>query len=214
MSDEREVYAQQGFGNRLGFGQRPALLVIDFVNGFADPNVFGGGNIVSAIDNTKHLLAAARANGIPIAYSTNVYAADGSENGAFTRKVPALADIHPESHGAQIVDALAPQAGERIIEKHYASAFFGTDLAAWLTHRGVDTTIVTGCTTSGCVRATVVDAVSHGFCSVVPEECVGDRAEGPHAANLFDMDQKYADVMSVADVIAALGQLAARSDVA
>lgn len=214
MSDELEVYNQQGFGHRLGIGPNPALLVIDFVNGFADPNVFGGGNIQAAIDHTARLLAAARQHQLPIVYSTNVYAADGSENGAFTRKVPELANIHPGSHGAEIVEALAPRDGERVIEKHYASAFFGTDLAGWLAHRGVDTTIVTGCTTSGCVRATVVDAVSYGFAPIVPRECVGDRADGPHEANLFDIDQKYADVMPLNDVLAELSTIAGRSNVA
>ena len=207
MSDETQIYDRQGFGQRIGFGKSPAVLVIDFVNGFNDPEQFGGGNISEAITRTGELLAHARHCDIPIVFTTITYAEDGSQHGAFTMKVPPLGDIHPGSEAAQIVDELTPRPGERIIEKQYASGFFATDLAGWLAHRGVDTVIVTGCTTSGCVRATVVDAVSHGYRPIVPLECVGDRAEGPHEANLFDMDRKYADVMPLADVIDALSKL-------
>jgi maleamate amidohydrolase len=115
--------------------------------------------------------------------------------------------LKPGTHATAIVDELAPRPGERVIEKHYPSGFFATDLAGWLAHRQIDTVIVTGCTTSGCVRATVLDAMGHGFRPMVPRECVGDRAEGPHEANLFDMDQKYADVMPVKDVVKELEKL-------
>lgn len=204
MSNDAEIYLRQGFGRRLGVGQSPALLIIDFVNGFADPEVFGGGNILDAINHTAELLHVARKQALPVVFTTNVYATDGCENGAFVRKVPELANIHPGSYGARIVDALAPGEGERIIEKRYASAFFGTDLASWLNYRQIDTTIITGCTTSGCVRATAVDAISYGFNPIIPKECVGDRATGPHEANLFDMDQKYADVMALPEVLQVL----------
>ena len=207
MSDDTHIYERQGFGARLGFGRAPALLVIDFINAFNDAALFGGGNIQSAIDHTVGLLALARDHAIPVVFTTNVYAADGSEDGAFTMKVPGLRSIHPGGHSAQVVDALAPRAGERLIEKRYASGFFSTDLSAWLAHRGVDTAIVTGCTTSGCVRATVVDAVSYGFRPIVPRECVGDRALAPHDASLFDMDQQYADVMVLDEVCAQIREL-------
>lgn len=206
--NDTAIYQQQGFGQRMGFGKKPALLIIDFNNAFNDPKQFGGGNIPEAIAHTKDLLALARHMELPIAFTTHTYKEDGSEDGIFNLKSPGMRALKPGSHATAIVDDLAPRAGERVIEKHYPSGFFATDLAGWLAKRGVDTVIVTGCTTSGCVRATVVDAMGHGFRPMVPRECVGDRAEGPHDANLFDMDQKYADVMPVKDVVAALENLA------
>ena len=209
MADDSGIYEKQGFGNRVGFGKKPALLIIDFVNAFNDPDKFGGGNIQSAIDHTEELLGIARHLELPIAYTTHSYAEDGSEDGIFNLKSPAMNEhLVPGSEGAQIVEQLKPRPGERVINKHYPSGFFSTDLANWLAQRGVDTAIVTGCTTSGCVRATVVDAMGYGFRPIVPRECSGDRAEGPHEANLFDMDQKYADVMPLEEVKAALAALA------
>jgi maleamate amidohydrolase len=208
MSDELEVYHKQGFGQRIGFGKRPALLVIDFINAFNDPDQFGGGNIQQAIDNTAELLDVARHLDIPICFTSHVYASDGSDNGVFNLKSPGMNDILvPDTHATQVVDELAPREGERVLEKHYPSGFFGTDLASWLARRGIDTAIVTGCTTSGCVRATAVDAMGHGFRPIIPRECVGDRAEGPHEANLFDLQQKYADVMSLDEVKRELAEL-------
>jgi maleamate amidohydrolase len=205
---DREIYERQGLGARMGFGKKPALLIIDFINGFNDPEAFGGGNIQSAIDETETLLAEARHLGVPVAYTTHVYAEDGSEDGVFNLKMPRMRDgLTRGSKAVEVVDQLRPRPGERVVEKHYPSAFFSTDLAGWLARQGVDTAIVTGCTTSGCVRATVVDAMGHGYRPIVPRECVGDRAEGPHEANLFDMDQKYADVMPLAEVIEELRNL-------
>jgi maleamate amidohydrolase len=206
--NDTAVYQRQGFGRRMGFGKKPALLIIDFNNAFNDPEQFGGGNIPDAIAHTKELLALARHMELPVAYTTHTYKEDGSEDGLFNLKSPGMRALKPGSHATAIVDDLKPRPGERVIEKHYPSGFFGTDLAGWLARRGVDTVIVTGCTTSGCVRATVVDAMGHGFRPMVPRECVGDRADGPHEANLFDMDQKYADVMPVAEVTAELEKLA------
>ena len=208
VADDRAVYERQGIGARMGFGKRPALLIIDFINGFNDPDAFGGGNIQSAIDHTEKLLAVARHLDIPIAFTTHCYAEDGSEDSLFNLKMPRLRDgLARGSRAVKIVDQLAPRAGERVIEKHFPSGFFGTDLAGWLAMKQVDTAIVAGCTTSGCVRATVVDAMGQGFRPMVPRECVGDRAQGPHEANLFDMDRKYADVMSLDAAIAALRAL-------
>ena len=206
--NDTSIYQRQGFGNRMGFGRKPALLIIDFNNAFNDPAQFGGGNIPDAIAHTKDLLALARHMELPVAFTTHVYKEDGSEDGLFNLKSPGMRALKPGSHATAIVDDLAPRPGERVIEKHYPSGFFGTDLAGWLARRQIDTVIVTGCTTSGCVRATVVDAMGHGFRPMVPRECVGDRAEAPHEANLFDMDQKYADVMPVQDVVKELEKLA------
>lgn len=205
--DDIDIYRKQNFGNQSGFGARPALLIVDFVNGFADPDQFGGGNIAQAISSTKKVLALARNTGIPVAFTRVVYADDGSDAGVFCLKAPNLKNLTERSRASQVVDELLPVKGEYVLRKTQPSAFFGTDLAAWLIKRSVDTVLVTGCTTSGCVRASVVDAMSFNFRTIVITDCVGDRATGPHDANLFDMEQKYADLMSAHDVTAALNAL-------
>lgn len=204
---ENTIYQAQGFGQRMGFGRLPALLVIDFINGFNDPEMLGGGNIGAAIERTVDLLAAARQYELPIAFTRHVYAADGSDRGLFNLKNPSLNRLDANSPASQVVDTLAPRLGEYVICKRYPSAFFATDLSGWLAVRGVDTVIVSGCTTSGCVRASVVDAMGHGFRPMVVTDCVGDRAQAPHQANLFDMEQKYADLMSCAEVLETLAAL-------
>ena len=197
---ESDIYRKQGFGNSSGFGVQPALLVVDFVNGFNDPDLFGGGNIPQAIAQTAVLLAAAREAGVPVCFTRVVYAADGSDAGIFCLKAPGLKILTEDHVSSAVVDELAPEPGEYVLRKTQPSAFFGTDLIGWLVQRRVDTLIVTGATTSGCVRATVVDAMSHNFRTIVATDCVGDRALGPHDANLFDMGQKYADLMSGAEI--------------
>ena len=198
--DDTAIYRRQGFAQRVGLGVAPAVVVIDFVHGFTDPAHFGGGNINTAIARAVGLLALARARGWPIAHTRVVYADDGSDCGAFVRKVPPLAGLTETSPLSQIHPDVAPVAGELVIRKRQASAFFDTGLAGWLTFRRVDSVLVAGCTTSGCVRATVVDACSHDFRTTVVTDCVGDRAIGPHEANLVDMGQKYADLLSLADL--------------
>ncbi len=199
--NETDIYRRQNFGNRIGFGARSALLIVDFTVGFNDPKLFGGGNIDAAIRRTVPLLAFFRANKLPIAYTRVVYADDGSDAGVFCMKAPNL-KLLTESHPAgQIVPELAPRAGELIVRKTQASAFFGTGLAAWLVQRGVDTLVVTGCTTSGCVRASVVDAISFNFRPIVARDCVGDRSLAAHDANLFDMGQKYADILDAEEIL-------------
>ena len=202
---ELEIYKRQGFAQSIGIGERPALVLVDFVLGFTDPAHFGGGNIQAAIDNSVALLAFARARGMPVAHTRVVYADDGSDAGAFARKAPGLLKLTETSPLSQIVDQVKPVAGEVVIRKRQASAFFGTEFASWLAWKRVDTLLVAGCTTSGCVRATVVDAVAHNMRTIVLTDCAGDRAMGPHEANLFDMGQKYADLMRSTDVMAALG---------
>ena len=205
---ELEIYQKQGFGNSSGIGHRPALLIIDFVNGFANPDQFGGGNIGEAIESTRGLLAEARVLGLPIAYTRVVYADDGSDAGVFTLKAPALTQLTENAFASQVVDQLTPRDGEYIVRKTQPSAFFGTNLTAWFVSKGVDTVIVTGCTTSGCVRASVIDSMSYNFRTVVASDCVGDRALGPHEANLFDMEQKYADLMTSSEIMAILHERA------
>ena len=200
---EADIYHRQGMGNRSGLGAAPALVIVDFVVGFSDPAHFGGGNIGPAIEQTVQLLAFARRQGWPVAHTRVVYAEDGSDAGVFTLKAPSLRKLTETSPLSQIVPELAPLPGELIVRKQGASGFFDTNLAGWLAYRRVDTVAVAGCTTSGCVRATVVDAMQHNFRTVCVVDCVGDRAIAPHEANLFDMGQKYADLMTRADLEAA-----------
>ncbi len=202
--DETAIYRAQGFGGMVGIGERPALCVVDFVNGFINPAIFGGGNIPESVANTVGLLAAARRCGLPVAFSRVVFAEDGSDDCAFVRKVPALATLTEHAAVSQIVTELKPAPDEMILRKTQPSAFFGTGYAERLRRLGVDTLIVAGCTTSGCVRATVVDAMSHNFRTIVARDCVGDRSLAAHDANLFDMEQKYADLMESAAIIASL----------
>ena len=210
-SDE-EVYDRQGFGRLSGVGKHPALLIVDFVNGFADPASFGGFNIRAAISHTQDLLAFARSMKWPIAFTRVVFADDGSDANVFSRKVPSLLALTESNPQSAVVAELAPLAGELVIRKRLPSAFAGTDLAAWLTNRKVDTVVVSGATTSGCVRATVVDAMGCGILTVVATDCVGDRAEGPHRANLFDMEQKYADMMNTQKIKSTFGNFEKRVD--
>jgi len=204
MQNESAVYERQGFGAALGLQPPMGLLVIDFVNGFADPAAFGGGNIPEALKNTEALLALARERYWPVAHSRIVFADDDSDANVFSAKVPSLLKLKKHSRASAIVPALAPRAGELVVRKTVPSAFFGTSLAPWLTSKGVQTLLVAGCVTSGCVRASVVDAMCYGFRPVVLSDCVGDRAIGPHDASLFDMQQKYADVIDLATLRSSL----------
>lgn len=205
---ETDVYRQQGFGQKIARGERPALLVVDFVNGFLDPAIFGGGNIVEAAQRTRPVLEAARRAGLPIVFTRIVYAEDGSDAGVWCEKAPRLKTLTEASAASQVVEFLAPRAGELVVRKTQASAFFATDLVAYLTYRSIDSVIIVGCTTSGCVRATVVDAISHNLRPVVVSDCVGDRALGPHDANLFDIGQKYADLIDATEAIRWLSTIA------
>jgi len=198
---ETDIFKKQNFGNRLGFGRKPALLVVDFTVGFNDADQFGGGNIDAAIRRTVPLLEAFRRRGLPVGFTRIVYTAEGIDAGVFCRKAPNLRALTESNPASQVVPQLAPRTGEMVVNKTQPSAFFGTALASWLTLHGVDTVVVTGCTTSGCVRASVVDAMSLNFIPIVPRDCVGDRASGPHEASLFDMQQKYADVVNSDEVI-------------
>lgn len=195
----QQNYARGGFGKRLGFGQRPALLVIDFVRAYLvkDSPLYAG--VEAAQAAAVELLAAARAAQIPIVHTNVVYQPGGRDGGVFFRKVPALASFEAGAHPdlAAFAAGLEPLPGETVISKQYASAFFGTSLASTLTALGVDTVLIAGLSTSGCVRASAVDCCQHGFIPVVVAEAVGDRASGPHEANLFDIHAKYGDVVGL-----------------
>jgi maleamate amidohydrolase len=193
-SGDERVYRQQGFGARLGVSGQLGLLIVDFTVGFADPASFGGGNIAPAIANTVGLLAEARRRHWPIAHSRIVFADDGSDANVFTAKVPTLLALTETAPSSATVPELQALAGELVVRKTAPSAFFETGLRSWLTQERVRTLLVAGATTSGCVRASVVDAMSCGFRPIVLSDCVGDRLTGPHEASLRDMDAKYADV--------------------
>ena len=203
------IFDRQHFGQRMGFGKRPALLVVDFTVGFNDPASFGGGNISAAVANTVPLLEKARALGLPVAHTRIVYADDASDTNVHCLKVPRLLTLTENNPASHFVPELMPVAGEIVIRKRLPSAFFGTDLAGMLLAKGVDTLLIAGCTTSGCVRASTLDAMNHGFRPMVVSDCVGDRAEAPHAASLFDLGKKYADIMTRAEVFAQLDRLKA-----
>lgn len=204
MDNDVHTYQRQGFGTALKLEGPVGLLIIDFVNGFADPEIFGGGNIPQAIANTVPLLEEARKRGWPVAHSRIVFADDGGDHNVFAQKVPGMLTLKEHEARSAIVPELAPAQGELVVRKTVPSAFFGTMLTAWLAQRGVKTLVIAGAVTSGCVRASVVDAMSYGYRPLVLSDCVGDRAIAPHDANLFDMGQKYATVMTRDEALKAL----------
>lgn len=201
MSD-LDIYKKQHFGQKIGFGRQSALLIIDFQVGFSSADVLGGFNINEAIANTAKLLKGARSAKIPVAHVRFASDCEGVDIGTFAIKVPSLKKLSPDSKNAQFVDSVKPKKGEWVSLKRHSSAFFGTNLASWLSFVGADTLFITGCTTSGCVRASTIDASAYGLRPMVVTDCVGDRAEGPHNASIFDMGQKYADLVTSKEALA------------
>jgi len=214
MNDSSDLAANYRgvFDGRMGFGRSPAIIVVDFIRAYTEHGspLFAPA-VVEAVKATAPLLQAARRRHAPIIYTRVVYHRDGIDGGLFVHKVPALRAMVEGNPLADIVPELPPAADDLVLIKQYASAFFGTSLAATLTAWGIDTLIITGCSTSGCVRATAVDAMQHGFRPIVPRECVGDRHQGPHEANLFDINAKYGDVLPLAEVMRALEGAGARA---
>jgi maleamate amidohydrolase len=198
------------FDGHLPFGQRPALLIIDFVVAYLDKASPLYAGVEDALASNERLLAAARKAGIAVLFTNVVYTSGGKDGGVFFRKVPALRLFERGSPLGAFPDSLQPVAGELVISKQYASAFFGTHLGATLTAMGIDTLLITGLSTSGCVRATALDACQHGFLPFVVREACGDRHQGPHEASLFDLQAKYAEVISEADAMSRLEALRAR----
>jgi maleamate amidohydrolase len=199
----------EGFHGRTGFGRRPALIVVDMNLGFTDPASPLRCDLEDVVAAIQRLLGAAREVGVPIVYTTVSYAAwDRRTAAAFIDKVPALLTLEAGSRFVEIDPRIAPLQDEPVLTKLYASAFFGTTLASYLAASGCDSLIVTGASTSGCVRATVVDALQHGYRPVVPREAVGDRNPAAHEANLYDIDTKYGDVISLDDVLENLEEFA------
>ena len=200
----------EGFGQRGGgVGSRPALVIIDMSNGFTDP----ASPLVCDLDETveaiRKLLEAARAAEIPVVYTTVSYGeGDKVTAKAFIEKLPALLTLEAGSRWVEIDPRVGPLPDEPVLSKLFASAFHGTALSSFLAAEGCDSLIVTGASTSGCIRATAVDALQHGYRPVVPREAVGDRNPTAHEANLYDIDAKYGDVVSVDEVVAHMEEIA------
>jgi nicotinamidase-related amidase len=197
----RADYERKGFAARSGYGRSPVLLVVDFINGFTDPSTPLGGDFAWQINATRQLQEAFRRARLPIVYTTIAYAEDLHDAGIFVKKVPSLAILQKGSPLIEVDKRIEPLPGEKVIEKKYASAFFGTNLDVDLRLLGVDTVIMAGCTTSGCIRASAVDSLQYGYYTIVVREAVGDRAAGPHEANLFDIDAKYGGVVELVEAL-------------
>jgi maleamate amidohydrolase len=199
--DTTAIYERAQLGGAIRLGQSPAILVVDFSNGFSDRGSRLGSDLDAEIAATRRLLDAARAKGLPIVFTTVALNPTGTDAGLWVQKIPALLDLQIGSEAVEIDARLDPQPYDTVIVKKGASAFFGTNLAAILISQGIDSVILCGATTSGCVRATAIDLLQYGFPTLVPRECVGDRAQAPHDANLFDIQAKYADVVSVEEAL-------------
>jgi nicotinamidase-related amidase len=207
--DKHAIYKRAQLGHMLGYGKRPALVVVDFQMGFTKPELSPlAGNLDAEVAATNTLIAVARKKNIPVIFTVVGYDPHRQDDaGLWPEKVPSLRMLTLGSDLVELDPRLDRKPEDLVIVKKYASGFFGTYLGSTLTMKGVDTLIVTGCTTSGCVRATVMDALNHGFRPIVPLEAIGDRAQEPHQANVFDIGAKYGDVVSVTEVVEYLESL-------
>ena len=213
--DDEEFFRQRGFGIKIGFGERPALILIDMIKGFTDANLPLGANLDGQIEAQKPLLEVAHDRGIPVIFSTVIYEEeDIKDAGIWALKQRGARTLTAGSEAVKVDPRLPVQPEDILLAKKYASCFFGTDLVSRLNAQRVDTLIITGCTTSGCVRASTVDAYSYGFHNVLVEECTYDRSPLSHKVNLFDLHHKYADVLHIEEVLAHLDGLAGRRRVA
>jgi maleamate amidohydrolase len=203
-SEAREVYARARIGERIGLRERPAVLVVDFSCGFTDPSCALGSDLTTEVEATRRLLDTTRARGLPAIFTSIGYDDDLTDAGIWPEKMPALSELRLGTRWVEIDPRLGRLPNEPVVLKKGASAFFGTNLTAILAARTIDSVILCGATTSGCIRATAVDLLQHGYPTVVPRECVGDRAQVPHEANLFDIQAKYAEVLTLEEVLAAL----------
>jgi nicotinamidase-related amidase len=208
QSSDEAFFKERGFGLKMGFGQRPGLLIVDMVKAFTDPKRMLGANLDAQIEATKPLLAAAHGLGIPVFFSTVRYDdADLRDAGIWSLKQKGTVTLRADTDGHELDPRLEFRKSDSLLFKKYASCFFGTDLVSRLISRGVDTLIITGCTTSGCVRASAVDALQNGFRPMVVKEAVGDRAVAAHEQSLFDLQAKYADVVTLEETLQYLQSL-------
>jgi nicotinamidase-related amidase len=206
---DKEFFRERGFGLQLGFGAHPALLVVDLINAFTDEEMPLGATLDAEVQATREVLAAARDVGVPIIYTTVSYdEEDMGDAGIWLRKMKGALTLRAGTPAVELDARLERRPEEAVVVKKYASSFFGTDLVSRLNARRIDTAIITGCTTSGCVRATAVDAVQYGFIPVVVRDAVGDRSQAAHQQSLFDLEQKYADVVTAAEAASYVRALA------
>lgn len=206
----RAEFRDKGFGGRVGFGNRPALLVVDLINAFTDVRSPLAGRLSPQVAATNVLLENARECEAPVIFSTVAYDPDMQDAGLWIRKIPSNKWLVEGSEWVEVDGRLGRRRNEMVLVKKYASCFFGTDLLTRLQTRQIDTVIIAGCSTSGCVRATAVDACSYGFHTVVVADAVGDRASLPHLASLFDIESKYGDVIGLDEATIYLQRLAIR----
>lgn len=185
----------EGFAGELQPGNRPVVVAVDLMRAYFEPGSPLCLPSKDCLTSAARVLAAARRTGVPVVHTRVEYAADGSDGGVFVRKVGALRHLYGGGPLSELMPEVAPVEGELVITKQYASAFFGTSLASTLVARGVDTMVIVGVSTSGCIRATAVDAVQHGFVPLVVRDAVADRTAETHEANLFDLQAKYAEVV-------------------
>ncbi len=204
LDDLGDDYATHGFRVPLGAGDRPAVLVVDVLRAYLEPGSPLYAGVETAVAAAARVVAAARAVDVPVVFTRVRYAVGGADGGMWVRKVPALHVLEDGNPLGDFPLEVSPVPGETVVVKQYASAFFGTSLDATLRSRGVDTLLVVGLSTSGCVRASVVDAISLGFRPLVVREAVGDRDPRPHEAALFDIDAKYGDVVPLEEALALL----------
>jgi maleamate amidohydrolase len=201
LAELHERLSARGFGGRVGFGSRPAVLVVDLIRAFTDERCPLASNLDAQVANTRRILDAARAAGAPVVMSTVSYDAALDEAGLWALKVPNNEWLVEGSEWVEIDERLERRPGDMLLVKKYASCFFGTDLMSRLVSRAIDTVVIVGCTTSGCVRASAVDACSYGLHTIVVEDAVGDRAPLSHLTSLFDIDAKYGDVTTTSAVV-------------
>ena len=200
--EDEEFFKARGFGIKIGFGERPAIIVIDMLKGFTDPNMPLGANLDSQIEAQQPLLKVAHERNIPVIFSTVMYNdADLKDAGLWGIKMKGSFSLKAGTPAVEIDPRLEMKSSDSLLVKKYASCFFGTDLVPRLTNQRVDTLIIVGCTTSGCVRATAVDAVQNGFRPMVVREGVGDRSASAHEQSLFDLNAKYADVVGLDETL-------------
>ncbi|MGP1282959.1 MAG: isochorismatase family protein [Parasphingopyxis sp.] len=209
MAGLDEDYARAGFNKSLGFGAQPVLLVIDFVMAYLDPDSPLHAGVEAELKVNEKLVAAARAAGVPVIWTNVEYEPGGADGGHFYRKIAALKVFDRGSPLGAFPPSLRPAEGERVVTKQYPSAFFGTGLAETLRDMGVDCCVITGLSTSGCVRASALDALQHGFIPLVVPEACGDRDPAVHDANIFDLKAKYADMLSADEALAYFSRLSA-----
>ena len=211
-TSDDEFFKQRGFGLRIGFGERPALLVIDMVKAFTNPEMMLGADLDRQIEAHRPLLARAHERKIPVLFSTVMYEdADFKDAGIWALKQKGVVTLKAGTDGVKVDPRLDFRPTDTLLVKKYASCFFGTDLVSRLLAHRIDTLIITGCTTSGCVRASAVDACQTGFRPMVVREAVGDRSVAAHDQSLFDLQAKYADVVSLEETLAYLDTVGMRS---